>query len=480
MLTLSKKVLLLVAAVIPPVLIVRFVLESPRTTGLPPLSLDEPLFSNTSTSSPDTTPSESAIPTPIPLTKVPSSSISAPLVNQRQERGEEMKASLSSVRTNNVRPSGKVVGLPPVAAYPTTPPRPRVTRNNPAVDALREAIGDDPTAPPNRTGELEAVGIAREAPVVTPTPVEEVDSKKEDNDLSVKVGGQARGFTLLPLLNPRARASIDAQVETLRRANLDEMYLGVLTDETFAQKFDNTYFASILKKLSAPDRSVILELYLTNGPTMREWNKTPINASFNKMDPADFREQIQSDDWVRRKYALLVGRVKEIVSLHRSLSPRNKILVSVMLEDNLDDASYRAARKITVEELGGGIQFIRNPCSCGYPGTNDDPLGDRLELHELSHLSRLRAGDGYTLDGVGYSYGSTDELSKLTVEGVRNALERSRGQGLSFFSLWRASRQGLYRPGVREHPSKRNFEVPSEEEMKIDISLLRHGLDPRP
>lgn len=258
------------------------------------------------------------------------------------------------------------------------------------------------------------------------------------------------------------------------------MYLGVLTDETFSLKFDTEYFASILKKLSSPDRAVVLQLYLTNGPTMREWNRTTINASFNKMPPGQFRSEIQSDDWTRRKFTNLVIRVKEIVALHRSLSPRNRVLVSVMLEDNLDDPSYRAARQIAARELGGGIEFVRNPCSCGLSGTNDDPIGDKLELHQLEHFGRLRPGDGYTLDGVGYTYGAPDELSKLTVEGVRSALERARGQGLSFFSLWRASRQGLYTPGVREHPNKRNFEVPSEEEMKIDISLLRHGLDPRP
>lgn len=355
--------------------------------------------------------------------------------------------------------------------------------NSPAIEALIEAgrasesrvfggagRGLIPGVPVSRTPG--AGSRPTSAPVVIPAPTAAPGL--------VRVGGQARGYAMLYLMQPRARATVEKQIEILLRAQIDEIFLGVLTDGTFSSgstAADIEYLSSVVRRLSRVNRSLTLMLYLTNGATMRSWKTTVIEAGFSTVDPFLFRFLIFDDQEIRAKFLSLIRPVIPVLDLNRRLSARNKNLVSVMLEDNLTLDSYVEMRALAQSVIGNRAIFIRNPCPGCLEGNDSESAGDGIELHATDQVRTLGSGDGYTLDGHGYAFPG-ENTSEVPIALVKDLSEISLSAGLRYFGLWRMARQGIIRADDLEPPDERTYEVPSEEQARIEIELLRHGLFP--
>lgn len=287
-----------------------------------------------------------------------------------------------------------------------------------------------------------------------------------------RVAGQPRGYTQLVLMQPQARPSAEAQIENLLKAQVSQVYLGVLTDGTFG--WDQSYLENIVRRLNSDGRSLTLVLYITNGATMRAWDRTPIDVAFTQTEPAEFRQLIQYDLATRDKFQRLARRVEPIVELNRSLNPANRTIIIPMLEDNLDADSYRAIRSLTEGVFGARVDYIRNPCIGCYNGNDSDPQGDGLESHSPAAILDLGAGDGFSLDGISYNFVGENRPGALSTDTVKSLSEEALRRGLGYFGLWRAERQGV-EPSM-PHPDERTYEVPNEDQLQIERELLREGL----
>jgi len=292
-------------------------------------------------------------------------------------------------------------------------------------------------------------------------------------DLLPRLAGQARGYTMLYLMQPEARNTVELQIQAMLDAEIQDLYLGVLTDGTFGKDFN--YFRSTLNRLSTGGRKITLVIYLTNGPTMRRFDSTPIDAGFSKIDPIVFRELIQEDATTRNRFLELVEEVKPIFEYNKSLNSQNTNIAVVMLEDNLDSTSYLAMRQLASSVLGDSVIYMRNPCPRCYEGNDIYSYGDRLELHRPEGLHALSVGDGFTLDGESYHFPEESSGDGLTLEEVEFFKAMSMDQGLRYFGLWRTQRQGL-QEGQLVHPRDRIYEVPSAAQLEKEIQLLRSGL----
>jgi hypothetical protein len=343
---------------------------------------------------------------------------------------------------------------------------------SPELDALRElqAIGE-------RDSDRLA-GIVARAPRpktgtrigVTPTP--------EIDELLERVEGQARGFTMLPLMHPRARPMVEAQIDTLLKAQIQHIYLGVLADGTFSVDLD--YLLAVIERLNAGGRELTLVLYFASGPTMRDFDSTPIRTPFSGINPLDFRDLIISDAWTRRTFESTVRRMVPALQLNRSLKPTNRSIAIVMLEDNLQRESYRAMRALMQGVIGPDIEIMRNPCPGCFRGNDADTLGDPIEIHAPADSSRLGRRDGFTMDGAGYIFPGEPRTPprEYSIDETLTLLDEVTARGASFFGLWRARRQGIVN-GDLPHPDLRTYEVPTPQQSAVEIELLRHGLLPR-
>jgi hypothetical protein len=296
-------------------------------------------------------------------------------------------------------------------------------------------------------------------------------------DLLEPVGGQARGFKMLPLMHPRARPMVEVQIETVLRSQIQQIYLGVLVDGTFSLDLD--YLMAVIQRLNAGARELTLVLYFVSGPTMRDYDTTPIITPFSRTDPFEFRELIRFDPRTKFRFESMVRRMIPALKLNRSLKPGNRSIAIVMLEDNLDAPAYRAMRESARAVLGPDIELMRNPCVGCWDGNDGDPQGNPVELHAPTSPAALGRQDGYTMDGAGYIFPGERRLPReYSIEETFALIDATMARGVSFFGLWRARRQGII-GGELVHPDTRNYEVPTPEQSEIEIQLLRHGLIPR-
>jgi len=295
-----------------------------------------------------------------------------------------------------------------------------------------------------------------------PTPTDKAPSYK----------GQVRGYAMLYLMHPNARNTVVTELQTLLDSGVRDVFLAVLTDGTFGKDFD--YLKYVLKTFNDYKRNVTLEVYLTNGPTMRLYQETDIEAGFNQMSPEDFRTLIIYDPSTREKFAKMVREVKPVLDYNTALNKNNRNFVVVMLEDNLNVESYRVMRSLAAAELSDNVQFIRNPCPKCYEGNDSDSLGDAVEFHHTNDLVKLDSGDGFTLDGQSYSF-LWENKTGLTSDGVKSVVNVLKSKKAAFFGLWRSERQGIY--GTKLHPDLRNYEVPTYEQVQVEMEILREGLN---
>ncbi|MGI6525457.1 MAG: hypothetical protein ACOX2O_09265 [Bdellovibrionota bacterium] len=317
--------------------------------------------------------------------------------------------------------------------------------------------------PSNTTTKISIVEPTKPEP--TPTPKDEA---------APLYTGQARGYAMLYLMQPNARRTVAAELQTLLDSGIREIFLGVLADGTFGKDFE--YLKRVLQIFSERGRIITLALYLSNGSTMRKHDRTTIDAGFNMVSPRDFRSLIRYDSETRNKFAEMVKEVKPVFDFNTSLNARNKNIAIVMLEDNLDVVSYLAMRSIAETHLDKNVQFVRNPCPNCYAGNDAEGAGDPIELHHSDDIGALSKGDGLTLDGQSY-YFPWENGAGLSVDDVKLLQKTAYSRGLNYFALWRFQRQGIYAQGIPIHPNDRNYEIPTTDQIEIEKEILRDGLN---
>jgi hypothetical protein len=290
-----------------------------------------------------------------------------------------------------------------------------------------------------------------------------------------EVTGQARGYTMLYLMHPKARQTVEKQVDAMLRSKVQQLYLGVLTDGTFGKDFN--YFSNVIRRIAREKRSLVLTVYLSNGSTMRD-EIPSVDSPFAEFDPVEFRTLIRINPSLRNQYVELIKPVIPVLQLNKRLNSSNRNFVSVMLEDNLDDESYLAMRSLAQPLLGNRATFIRNPCGGDLcpEGSTRTGVGDPIESHRLDDLPKLTLADAFSLDGLGYRLPAETDERIPSFEDTRNSALTAASRGLKYFGLWRFQRQGNK---IGEEPipvSDRTFEVPSETAILNEIDLLRAGL----
>jgi hypothetical protein len=303
--------------------------------------------------------------------------------------------------------------------------------------------------------------------------VDAPDSNSPRVDLT-RVSGQARGYTMLYMMQPNARPVVEQQVTTLLRSNIAEIHIGVLIDETFGRDYD--YMRSVLRRLSVADRAVFLTLYLVSGPTMRDFATTPLRTAFSTVSPALFRLLITSDRDVRNRFARIAREARVMFDFNRTLSPRSRNFAVVMLEDNLDRSSYRAMRALASAVLGPEINFVRNPCLGCFPGNDSETFGDALEEHSPQRFLDLGVGDAFSLDGLGFRHEGEGPENGVDLGQLEAFLDQGLTRGLAYFGLWRFSWQGIVPGRSLAHPDQRVYLPSTPDQEAVEIRLLRRGL----
>jgi hypothetical protein len=430
------------------------------------------------------------------------------------ERTDEARTNNDAIRAASARPPGageqdddereeaelerdtrNLERFPPAAdeSAAAVPASPSVlaVNSSPTITAAADHLAGRPGDPPFLTADdlrrLEESGatvsgliggIARGRRSVSSVdvPPESAEEAAADNrEPAPLLTGQIRGYTMYYLMHPAARQTVEAQVQAMLESRVQDLYVGVLTDGTFGKDFD--YLADVLTRLSSDGRAVVLALYLVNGPNMRRVKSNSAAAPLSDIEPKLFRELIRSNSDVRGRFTAAVREVQPILEYNLRLSPNNRNIIAVMLEDNLDAESYGAMRAMAAGVVGSMVHFVRSPCANCYAGNDEDGLGDPLELHDPRKVGSLSAAVGLTLDGDGYYFdGESGTRNLLTLKSVRELERITMARGFAYFGLWRFERQGL----TVDHPSpdERIYEVPSPGQLEAEVSLLAEGLTP--
>jgi hypothetical protein len=279
---------------------------------------------------------------------------------------------------------------------------------------------------------------------------------------------------MLYMPHPRAREVVEVQIQNLIDANIENVFVGLLTDGTFGRDF--AYIKTALTRLANAGRVITLATYVSNGSTMRSFNRTPITAGFSRIDPIEFRDLIQNDSSTRSKYLNLAKDAASLLAYNSALNSKNINIAVPMLEDNLTRSSYLAARGLLKEALTGiNATIVRNPCLGCYSGNDADSAGDPIDEHGTASFHKVKFGDSFSFDGAQYLY--PEELnSGLPYDAALGLIAEAERRGALFVGLWRNNWQGLIN-GPMVHPDKRNYIPPTTEESAWDIKLLRAGLD---
>ncbi len=332
-------------------------------------------------------------------------------------------------------------------------------------EGVSDFIGGARSVQPSSSG---AAGVApRGTPEVgvSPTPV----------DARSWVEGQARGYTMLYAMQPQARAVVEAHIQTLEESRIREPYVGILIDGTFGEDFE--YVKSIISRLSKEGRRLTLALYLSNGPTMRVHDSTPIDALFSRIEPESFRYRIIEEVELQNSYASVVERARALFEFNKQQNSANSNVAVVMLEDNLTTETYQFMRDIVRERLDGvDVSIVRNPCVGCYRGNDGDTRGDSREEHSVERFELLRQGDGFSLDGTGFDYPGGASSKGLSSSALLQLMRDSTQRGLRYVGMWRFPWQGLTPGGGKPHPSERIYVPSTETERSFEIEALREGL----
>lgn len=339
----------------------------------------------------------------------------------------------------------------------------------------RDVFSGISTAPPDPfdgSGVLGGV-VVRSGGLGTPLPLD--TPVRTPTNLRPWRQGQARGYTMLYAMQPEARPVVETQVRTLLAARVREPYIGVLIDGTFGRDF--TYLKQIIERLSVEDRALTVVLYLSNGPHMKKGRDSVSEVLFSKIDPVEFRSRIRREALLQNQFEAVAVQARDVFNYNLSVNPANSNIAIVMLEDNLEVASYRAMRDLATKHVGDVADFIRNPCVGCYEGNDDALLGNAREEHEVSRFQILRAGDGYSLDGAGFRYPTSRGTLGVSASQLESLLMSSIDRELRYFGLWRHAWQGVEEGAAGfSQANTRDYVASTSEEVDYEIDALRLGL----
>jgi hypothetical protein len=362
---------------------------------------------------------------------------------------------------------------PPVSSGGTpTPPVKRDVLNDPTSDSdskngggLRVSIPNAPS--PVATSEFMG-GTTSSRPLLFPT------ARGTATSTSQWAYGQARGYAMLYAMQAEARPVVEANIAALLSARIRDPFIGVLIDGTFGGDF--AYLKTLITRLNADGRNLNLALYLANGPAQRRGGLGLSGVPFARFDPIDFRGAIRRTAEVRAQYTALAMQARSIFEFNLATNPNAKNFGVVMLEDNFDQESYRAALQLALDQLSGVAVILRNPCdTCDVAGSDRGTFGHPLEEHAPERFAQLSLGDAFTLDGAGFSYPSQTNRgvsSETLLELLRGAYVKE----LSYFGLWRHQWQGVPAQGSNPPPGERTYIPSTADEMEFEIQALRTGL----
>jgi hypothetical protein len=281
---------------------------------------------------------------------------------------------------------------------------------------------------------------------------------------------------MLYAMQPDAREVVERNVQAMLTSHVKDLYIGVLIDGTFGQDFE--YLRSLITRLSAQDRRLTVALYLSNGATMRKWDTTPITALFARIKPEEFRSRILREQGLQNQFRDVARQARRIFVFNTGSFAMNSNVALVMLEDNLDQSSYRVMRDLASSEIGNTAQFIRNPCVGCLRGNDDDSLGDPREEHTLERYGILRAGDAFSLDGTGFAYPGMPPGKEVSSTRLMALMLDSFSRALRYVGLWREEWQGVEYGKPNPHPELRAYTPSSDDQIGFEIEVLRHGLNP--
>jgi hypothetical protein len=395
---------------------------------------------------------------------------------------DDFDAALRGLSSDDAAGEGDAASLAAKVGPTSTPrlentPREEVSKDDDSNsgDDARDIFSGISTVPPNPfdgTGVLGGV-VVRSGGLGTPLPLN--TPATTPTNLRPWREGQARGYTMLYAMQPEARAVVEAQVSALLAARVREPYIGVLIDGSFGRDF--TYLKEIIGRLSTDERALTLVLYLSNGPHMRKGRDSFSEALFAKIDPIEFRSRIRREALLQNQFQAEAVQAREIFKHSLSVNPANSNIAIVMLEDNLEVASYRAMRDLATKHIGDVADFIRNPCVGCYEGNDDVLLGNAREEHTVSRFPILRGGDAFSLDGVGFQYPNSRGSSGVSASQLESLMMSAIDRKLRYFGLWRHAWQGV-EEGISgfSQASTRNYVSSTSEELEYEIDVLRMGL----
>lgn len=286
-----------------------------------------------------------------------------------------------------------------------------------------------------------------------------------------------RGISCLHCLFTGNTASVLGLTDALINSCNKKIGLAFVTDGSFGNEFDVIYQA-YEKMLELKNRELFLHLYLVNGPAQRRWRKVEFHGFGLGISPQKFRSLIKKNKIYQQKYKDYLTTLLPVLDF--SKQNEIKISISPVLEDNLDDASFRSILKLTKEVFGNyDIRYLRNPCSDCFAGnTAKVPKGVGKELHHIGKYLKTRNGI-VSNDGWGYVYfnGEKKEEIKLpyrikgreekavTLDEISNLADISEKLNNTFL-LWIAKYQQTVSGNKNIAPELRKYPVPTAGELE--------------
>jgi len=287
-----------------------------------------------------------------------------------------------------------------------------------------------------------------------------------------------RGIACFHCLHLNAKPQVDLLFKALHETCLKNLAISYLVDGSFS---DASGLKDQIAELSKGGRSVLVQLYLLNGPSQRRFKETPLIGIGTKIEPRAFRKEVKENG---RIVQVFKSKVSEISKQLNGLSTANvRLQIVPMLEDNLDDESYKILREIIKSTIPVEINYTigRNPCPKCYLGNTRNVFeGDFLEVHTIKPEEVPQNGS-ISNDGEDISFDGKEGSVLLT--SLLQLKSEAQKKNTALF-IWNAEYQGLSVTqgkigGNSVSANERDYKIPTDEEMRILIKFLSDEKSPR-
>ena len=280
-----------------------------------------------------------------------------------------------------------------------------------------------------------------------------------------------RGLTCFQCLHEAAPGNSAPIVDVLRTSCLKRVMIAFVVDGSFGWKAGE--IESAVQALRANGQEVWLHLYIFNGPAQRRW-QSGVFHSFAVMNPFSFRYAILENRKTRASFRAIV-RERAVPALRAAVALGATVSVAPGLEDNLDDASFRAALRLLQASVPEALtpQYVRNPCfRCQVGNGRSLPQGLLYEEHDDQLFDRVTNGI-INSDGRYFRF-STESSEDPTLEDLQESWLGQAALLNNAFLLWVPHYQDAPK-GVLPRPlSQRNFRGPTDSEREELVTFLRY------